>query len=187
MFGSSTHRHCMFVTFIFQFLVTFRDLTLVLTFSGMTFVLMQYLSQTFASTLCEFELYAARLTDPTYSLKCENSVFTFDLTLTLHVTFILKCETCIRCVSTCTFERRLACLATALSFRDDLGEGVKNAPPSQGCLVETPFNAALNGGSRERGGRGNENYYAKSRSKYPYSHVLRQSVTTDARAPFVTL
>ena len=47
----------------FYILVTFCDLTL--TFLGMTFVLTQYLSQTFTSTLCEFELFAARLTDPT--------------------------------------------------------------------------------------------------------------------------
>ena len=47
----------------FYFLVTFCDLTL--TFLGMTFVLTQYLSQTFTSTLCEFEFFAARLTDPT--------------------------------------------------------------------------------------------------------------------------
>ena len=44
------------------FLVSFCDLTL--TFSGMTFVLMHYHSQTFTSTLCEFELFTARLTDP---------------------------------------------------------------------------------------------------------------------------
>ena len=47
----------------FYFLVTFCDLTL--TFSGMIFILTQYISQTFTSTLCEFELFAARLTDPT--------------------------------------------------------------------------------------------------------------------------
>ena len=47
----------------FSFLVTFCDPTL--TFSGMTFLLMHYNSQTFTSTLCEFELFAARLTDPT--------------------------------------------------------------------------------------------------------------------------
>ena len=44
------------------FLVSFCDL--ILTFSGMTFVLTHYHSQTFTSTLCEFELFAARLTDP---------------------------------------------------------------------------------------------------------------------------
>ena len=43
------------------FLVSFCDL--ILTFSGMTFVLTHYHSQTFTSTLCEFELFAARLTD----------------------------------------------------------------------------------------------------------------------------
>ena len=54
------------------------------------------------------------------------------------------------------FQRRLARLAITLSFRDDM-EGTKNASPRQWCLAETPFNAALNGGSRERGremGRG---------------------------------
>ena len=51
------------------FLVNFCGL--ILTFSGMTFVL-RIITQTFTSTLCEFELFAARLTDP--SPKCE-SVF----------------------------------------------------------------------------------------------------------------
>ena len=70
----------------FYFLVTFRDLTL--TFSGMTFVLTHFHSQTFTNTLCESELFAARLTDTTV----QNVLFfTFDLTLTLHMTFILKC------------------------------------------------------------------------------------------------
>ena len=73
----------MFVTY---FLVTFRDLTL--TFSGMTFVLTHFHSQTFTNTLCESELFAARLTDTTV----QNVLFfTFDLTLKLHMTFILKC------------------------------------------------------------------------------------------------
>ena len=53
--------------------------------------------------------------------------FTFDLTLTLYVTFILRCQTWIRCVLMGAFERRLACLATTTSFRDDIG--AKNAPP----------------------------------------------------------
>ena len=44
------------------FVVSLCDL--ILTFSGMTFVLTHYHSQTFTSTLCEFELFAARLTDP---------------------------------------------------------------------------------------------------------------------------
>ena len=44
------------------FVVSHCDL--ILTFSGMTFVLTHYHSQTFTSTLCEFELFAARLTDP---------------------------------------------------------------------------------------------------------------------------
>ena len=70
------------------FSVTFCDLTL--TFSGINFVLTYYHSQTFTSTLCEFELFAALLTDPT--LKNVKTVFfTFDLTLTLHMTFIVKC------------------------------------------------------------------------------------------------
>ena len=47
----------------FYFLVTSCDLTL--TFSCMTFVLTHYHSQTFSSALCEFELIASRLTDPT--------------------------------------------------------------------------------------------------------------------------
>ena len=56
------------------FLVTFGNLTLTLTFSGMNFVLTQYPSRTFPdsvssnshkSTLCEFELFPARLTDVT--------------------------------------------------------------------------------------------------------------------------
>ena len=47
----------------FYFLVTFCDLTL--TLSGMIFVIMHYNSQIFTNTLCEFELFATRLTDPT--------------------------------------------------------------------------------------------------------------------------
>ena len=61
------------------FLVNFCGL--ILTFSGMTFVL-RIITQTFTSTLCEFELFAARLTDP--SPKCESVFFfTFGLTLAL--------------------------------------------------------------------------------------------------------
>ena len=41
------------------------DLTLALTFSGMTLILTQYPSEIFTSTLCKFELFAACLTDPT--------------------------------------------------------------------------------------------------------------------------
>ena len=52
----------MFVTY---FLVTFSGMTLTFTFLGMTFVLTQYPSQTFTSTLGRFELFAARLTDHT--------------------------------------------------------------------------------------------------------------------------
>ena len=74
----------------FYFLVTFGNLPWTWTFSGMTFVLTQYLSQKFASTLCEFELSAARLTDHTVQ-NVKVVFFTFDLTLTLHVTFILNC------------------------------------------------------------------------------------------------
>ena len=70
----------------FYFLVTFCDLTM--TFSGITFVLTHFHSQTFTNTLCEFELFAARLTDTTVQ---NVETITYDLTLTLHVTFILKC------------------------------------------------------------------------------------------------
>ena len=70
----------------FYFLVTFCDLTM--TFSGMTFVLTHFHSQTFTNTLCEFELFAARLTDTTVQ---NVEKITYDLTMTLHVTFILKC------------------------------------------------------------------------------------------------
>ena len=73
----------------FHFLVTFCDLTL--TFSGMTFVLTHYHSQTFTSALCEFELIASRLIDPTVQNVKTVFFFTFDLTLTLHMTFMLKC------------------------------------------------------------------------------------------------
>ena len=71
----------------FYFLVTFCDLTM--TFSGMTFVLTHFHSQTFTNTLCEFELFAARLTDTTVQ-NMKKGFFAFDLTLTLHMTFILK-------------------------------------------------------------------------------------------------
>ena len=69
----------------FYFLMNFCDLTLTSTFSSKTFVLTQYASQTFASTSCEFELFADRLTDPT-AQNVKNGVFTFDLTLNLHNT-----------------------------------------------------------------------------------------------------
>ena len=73
----------------FYFLVTFCDLTL--TFSGMTFVLTHYHYQTFTTgALCEFELIASRLTDHTVQ-NVKTVFFTFDLTLTLHMTFMLKC------------------------------------------------------------------------------------------------
>ena len=56
------------------FLVTFCDLTL--TFSTMAFeVLMHYQSKTFTSTLCEVELFAACLTDPT--VQSVKTVFFF--------------------------------------------------------------------------------------------------------------
>ena len=74
----------------FYFLATFCDLTLALTFSGMTFVLRQYHSQILTSFLCYFELFAAHLTDP-IAQNVKTVFFTFDLTMTLHVTFILKC------------------------------------------------------------------------------------------------
>ena len=69
------------------FLVSFCDL--ILTFSGLTFVLTHYHYQTFTSTLCDFELFAARLTDP--RVQNVKVFFIFDLTLALHMTFILKC------------------------------------------------------------------------------------------------
>ena len=73
----------------FYFLATFCDLTLTLTYSGMTFVLTQYPSQTFTSFLCGFQPFAAHLTAP-YP-KCEKVFFNIELTLTLFVTFTLKC------------------------------------------------------------------------------------------------
>ena len=72
----------------FYLLVNFCDL--MLTFSGMTFVLTHYHSQTFTSALCEFELIAFRLTDPTVQ-NVKAVFFYFDLTLTLHMSFMLKC------------------------------------------------------------------------------------------------
>ena len=48
---------------VIYFLATLYALTL--TFSGMTFLLMQYPSQTFISFLCEFEVLAAHVTVPT--------------------------------------------------------------------------------------------------------------------------
>ena len=72
----------------FYFLVTFCDLTL--TFSGMTFVLTHYHSQTFTSALCEFEHIVSCLTDLTVQ-NVKTAFFTFDLTMTLHMTFMLKC------------------------------------------------------------------------------------------------
>ena len=74
----------MFMTY---FLMTFCDMTLI--FSGMTFVLMHYHSQTFTSALCEFELIASRLIDPTVQ-NVKTVFFTFDLTLTLNMIFIVK-------------------------------------------------------------------------------------------------
>ena len=71
----------------FYFLVTFCDLTL--TLSGMIFVIMHYNSQIFTNTLSEFELFATRLTDRT--VQNVKFFFTFDITLTLRMTFILKC------------------------------------------------------------------------------------------------
>ena len=45
-------------------LVTFCDLTLILTSLNYISVLMQYLSYTYVNTLREFELFAGDLTDP---------------------------------------------------------------------------------------------------------------------------
>ena len=50
----------MIVTYL---LVTFCDLTLTLTLFNQTSVLMQYLYYTYARTLSEFKLFAARLID----------------------------------------------------------------------------------------------------------------------------
>ena len=70
----------------FYFLVTFGDLPWTWTFSGMTFVLTQYLSQTFTSTLCEFELFAAHLTDHTaQNVKAVFFYLCLDLDLTRHL------------------------------------------------------------------------------------------------------
>ena len=44
-------------------MLAFRDMTLTLDFLSMTFVLTQYLFKSFASTLGEFELFAAHQTD----------------------------------------------------------------------------------------------------------------------------
>ena len=60
----------------FHFLVNFWDLTLILAFSGMAFVLTQYPSQTFTSTFCEFQPFAVRLTDPT-AQKVKTVFFTW--------------------------------------------------------------------------------------------------------------
>ena len=68
------------------FLVSFCDL--ILTFSGMTFVLTHSHSQTFTSFLREFQLFAARLTDP----KVQNvRVFYLWPCLGLTYDLYLKC------------------------------------------------------------------------------------------------
>ena len=60
------------------------------------------------------------------------------------------------------FERRLSSLATTLSFRDNLGEVAKSAPPPrQWCLAETLFNAGLSGGSTGEREGGIENKLCK--------------------------
>ena len=53
----------------------------------------------------------------------KNCIFTFGLTLTLHVTLISKRKEWIRCFSTRAFERRLAYLATTFILGDNLGGG----------------------------------------------------------------
>ena len=75
--------------FVSLFIVTFYDLPLTLNLLSMTFVLTQYHSQIFTSTLCELELFAARLTDPRAQMVKTMS-FTFDLTLILPVTLFLN-------------------------------------------------------------------------------------------------
>ena len=54
-----------------------------------TYVPTQYPSQDIYQHLCEFELFAAGLTDST-AQNVKTVFFTFDLTLVLQVTFILK-------------------------------------------------------------------------------------------------
>ena len=81
------------------------------------------------------------------------------------------------------FRSRLTRLAATLSFRDNLGEVAKNAPPSrQSCLAETPFNAGLSGGSMgERGMGGIENKLCKVRMLVP--KFPRTTVKHNNRCP----
>ena len=68
----------------FYFIVTFRDLTLTFTLLSMLFIRMQYHSWTFT------QHFAARLIDPGPH-NVTRFIVSFDLTLTLHMTLILKC------------------------------------------------------------------------------------------------
>ena len=121
------------------FLDIFSNLTLILTFSSITFLLIQYVPFIdIYSTLGEFELFAAPLIWGPKMWRFY--ILTFDMTLAWRVTLTL---TQIRWFSTRTFEHRLARLAKTLSFRDILG--VIPSPQSMAfgwaptqCLVKSP-------------------------------------------------
>ena len=130
--------------------------------------------------LCVSLTFAARLTDPTVqNVKCFLPL-TLPLTLMLNIYYV--------CLDEC-FERRLSCLVTTLSFRDNLGVGEKRPPPCQWCLAETLFNTGLNGGSRESGkerGHWKQSMHRQG-GKYPHFHVLRSNITRDTCAPAINL
>ena len=91
---------------------------LLLSLLSMTLVLMQYFSLTYNSTLGEFELLAASLTDP--RTRTAKTVFLPLLLPWPHRILILKCYAWIRCVLMKAFTRHLTRLYT-ISFRYNLG------------------------------------------------------------------
>ena len=94
---------------------------------SMTFTLIQYLRLTFESVSAEFGPVWVKLAVlRTKMLK--RSIFTFDLTLTWHVTFEENFLVCFRTVSPRPFQRPLARLAAVIGLGVSLG-GRYTPPP----------------------------------------------------------
>ena len=113
-------------------LVTFSDLTLTLTWAKSETI---SLVSTFAWSLgVHVESFGRKMLRlrSLRSATWKHSILTFDLTLTWHVTSILKFWKWFGSVSARSFECRLVCLSTSIRFRDSRGGGV-GSDPLPGC------------------------------------------------------
>ena len=139
--NQTNESHGRFVTF------TFCGLIFTFTFLRMIFLPIQGLPWTYNSTLREFELLASRLTDLRFrNVKTMLLDIRLDLDLARHIDLEMSSMDWVHHGK--FIECRLACLATNLSSRDNVGEGTFATPPptpthtpSQWRSAETPINA----------------------------------------------